>query len=90
MLKGHIGLDSAIFPENTPGMAIDAFARAALWQAGLDYLHGTGHGVGAALNVHEVRRLSYSKLLLSYFKLLNVQGPHSISTVTSKLLLSYF
>ena len=53
VLKGNIGLDSAIFPENTPGMAIDAFARAALWQAGLDYLHGTGHGVGAALNVHE-------------------------------------
>ena len=40
-------------PDGTPGMAIDAFARASLWQAGLDYLHGTGHGVGAALNVHE-------------------------------------
>jgi len=53
VLKGNIGLDSVIFPEGTPGMAIDAFARQALWQAGLDYLHGTGHGVGAALNVHE-------------------------------------
>ena len=42
-----------VFPDNTPGMAIDAFARTSLWQAGLDYLHGTGHDVGAALNVHE-------------------------------------
>ena len=53
MLKGHIGLDSLVFPEGTPGTAIDAFARQSLWSAGLDYLHGTGHGVGAALNVHE-------------------------------------
>jgi len=53
VLQGHIGLDSCVFPEGTPGMAIDAFARQALWRAGLDYLHGTGHGVGAALNVHE-------------------------------------
>ena len=53
VLKGNIGLDTLIFPDDTPGMAIDAFARTALWQVGLDYLHGTGHGVGAALNVHE-------------------------------------
>ena len=53
VLKGNIALDSMVFPDNTPGMAIDAFARTSLWQAGLDYLHGTGHGVGAALNVHE-------------------------------------
>jgi len=53
VLKGNIGLDTAVFPEGTPGMALDALARQALWQAGLDYLHGTGHGVGAALNVHE-------------------------------------
>ena len=53
VLKGNIGPDTTIFPSGTPGMAIDAFARTALWQAGLDYLHGTGHGVGAALNVHE-------------------------------------
>jgi Xaa-Pro aminopeptidase len=53
VLQGNIGLSTCVFPEGTPGMAIDAFARAALWQAGLDYLHGTGHGVGAALNVHE-------------------------------------
>lgn len=53
VLKGNIGLDSAVFPEGTPGPALDAFARLPLWSAGLDYLHGTGHGVGAALNVHE-------------------------------------
>ena len=53
VLKGNIALDTAIFPDGTPGMALDAFARSALWQAGLDYMHGTGHGVGAALNVHE-------------------------------------
>ena len=53
VLQGNIGLHNAVFPEGTPGMALDAFARASLWSAGLDYLHGTGHGVGAALNVHE-------------------------------------
>ena len=53
VLKGNIALDSAIFPEGTPGFALDSFARQALWRAGLDYRHGTGHGVGAALNVHE-------------------------------------
>jgi len=53
VLKGNIALDMVVFPEGTPGPAIDAFARTALWQVGLDYLHGTGHGVGAALNVHE-------------------------------------
>ena len=53
VLKGHIALSSQIFPEGTPGVALDALARSALWQVGLDYLHGTGHGVGAALNVHE-------------------------------------
>jgi len=53
VLKGNIALDSAVFPSTTPGCAIDAFARQHLWAAGLDYGHGTGHGVGAALNVHE-------------------------------------
>jgi Xaa-Pro aminopeptidase len=42
-----------IFPENTPGFVLDVFARQSLWEAGKDYGHGTGHGVGAALNVHE-------------------------------------
>jgi Xaa-Pro aminopeptidase len=53
VLKGNIGIDSCIFPENTPGVIIDSFARRALWNSGCDYGHGTGHGVGAALNVHE-------------------------------------
>jgi Xaa-Pro aminopeptidase len=53
VLKGHIGLDVAIWPEGTPGCALDTLARTALWRLGLNYRHGTGHGVGAALNVHE-------------------------------------
>ncbi|OMO99190.1 Creatinase [Corchorus olitorius] len=53
VLKGHIALDQSVFPENTPGFVLDAFARSSLWKVGLDYRHGTGHGVGAALNVHE-------------------------------------
>ena len=42
-----------MFPEGTPGLALDTLARAPLWSIGLNYRHGTGHGVGAALNVHE-------------------------------------
>ncbi len=48
MLKGHIALDSAVFPERTPGFVLDVLARRALWAAGLDYRHGTGHGVGTS------------------------------------------
>jgi len=53
VLKGNIGVDSMTFPENVPGFVLDVFARKSLWEAGKDYGHGTGHGVGAALNVHE-------------------------------------
>ena len=53
VLKGNIGVDSMIFPENIPGFVLDVMARKALWEIGKDYGHGTGHGVGAALNVHE-------------------------------------
>ncbi|XP_019849652.1 PREDICTED: xaa-Pro aminopeptidase 1-like isoform X1 [Amphimedon queenslandica] len=53
VLKGNIALCTAVFPEKTPGPALDAFARLPLWKAGLNYRHGTGHGVGAFLNVHE-------------------------------------
>lgn len=53
VLKGNIGLDSMVFPENTPGLVLDVYARKHLWDIGSDYGHGTGHGVGAALNVHE-------------------------------------
>ena len=53
VLKGHIALATAKFPKGTPGMALDALARRPLWDAGLDYDHGTGHGVGSYLAVHE-------------------------------------
>ncbi|MEJ1161575.1 aminopeptidase P family protein [Prosthecomicrobium sp. N25] len=53
VLKGHIAIATARFPKGTAGGHLDAFARAALWQAGLDYDHGTGHGVGSFLSVHE-------------------------------------
>ncbi|MBO6726016.1 MAG: aminopeptidase P family protein [Rhizobiaceae bacterium] len=53
VLKGLIGVSQLRYPEGTRGADIDAVARAALWQAGLDYAHGTGHGVGAFLSVHE-------------------------------------
>jgi Xaa-Pro aminopeptidase len=53
VLAGHIALARAIFPEGVGGAHLDALARYALWQTGLDYDHGTGHGVGAYLSVHE-------------------------------------
>ncbi|XP_017590667.1 PREDICTED: xaa-Pro aminopeptidase 1 isoform X2 [Corvus brachyrhynchos] len=53
VLKGHIAVSAAIFPNGTKGHLLDSFARSALWDCGLDYLHGTGHGVGSFLNVHE-------------------------------------
>jgi len=53
VLKGHIALARAQFPEGTGGSQLDALARQYLWQAGLDYDHGTGHGVGCFLGVHE-------------------------------------
>ena len=53
VLKGHIALATAVFPTGTTGGQLDALARLPLWQAGLDFAHGTGHGVGAYLSVHE-------------------------------------
>ena len=53
VLKGHIALARAVFPEGTTGAQLDPFARAHLWEHGLDYDHGTGHGVGSYLSVHE-------------------------------------
>jgi len=53
VLKGHIALATATFVEGTSGSQVDILARAPLWAAGLDFDHGTGHGVGAYLNVHE-------------------------------------
>jgi len=53
VLRGHIALATARFPKGTTGSQLDALARAPLWDAGLDYDHGTGHGVGSYLSVHE-------------------------------------
>jgi Xaa-Pro aminopeptidase len=53
VLKGHIALASVIFPKGTTGSQLDILARQFLWEAGLDYAHGTGHGVGSFLSVHE-------------------------------------
>ena len=53
VLKGHIAVARAVFPPGTTGAQIDALARMALWRSGLDFDHGTGHGVGSYLSVHE-------------------------------------
>ncbi len=53
VLRGHIAIATAVFPRGTTGAQIDGFARRPLWEAGLDFDHGTGHGVGAFLSVHE-------------------------------------
>ncbi|MCM1482775.1 MAG: aminopeptidase P family protein [Muribaculaceae bacterium] len=53
VMKGHISLGTAIFPRGTRGAQLDVLARINLWKEGLSYLHGTGHGVGHFLNVHE-------------------------------------
>jgi Xaa-Pro aminopeptidase len=66
VLKGHIALAQLIFPQGTTGGQIDAFARSFLWQAGLDYAHGTGHGVGSVMNIHEgPQRISKSASTIS-------------------------
>ena len=53
VLKGHIAIATARFPKGTRGLDLDPFARRALWDAGLDFDHGTGHGIGSYLSVHE-------------------------------------
>lgn len=53
VLRGHIAIGRAVFPKGTTGAQIDTLARLPLWEAGLDFDHGTGHGVGAFLSVHE-------------------------------------
>ena len=53
VLKGHIAIDKARFPKGTRGIDLDVLARNALWQSGKDYAHGTGHGIGSYMNVHE-------------------------------------
>ena len=53
VLQGHIAIATALFPKGTRGSQLDSFARRPLWEAGVDFGHGTGHGVGAFLAVHE-------------------------------------
>ena len=53
VLRGHIAIASAVFPDGTTGAQLDTLARQILWQAGIDFEHGTGHGVGSYLSVHE-------------------------------------
>src|SRR6202042_2890560 len=53
VLRGHIAIARAVFPAGTPGAQLDTLARQFLWQAGIDFDHGTGHGVGSYLSVHE-------------------------------------
>ncbi|KAK3111249.1 hypothetical protein LTR53_013686 [Teratosphaeriaceae sp. CCFEE 6253] len=70
VLKGHIALDRAVFPKGTSGFALDTLARQHLWASGLEYRHGTGHGVGSYLNVHEGpigigTRIQYSEVPLA-------------------------
>ena len=55
VLQGVVALATAVFPRGTPGVMLEMCARGPLWRDGLNYLHGTGHGMGASLNVHEVR-----------------------------------
>ena len=58
VLKSHIALASSIFPKGTTGVALDALCRKELWKESMDFKHGTGHGVGFVLNVHEAPRIS--------------------------------
>jgi Xaa-Pro aminopeptidase len=53
VLRGHLAITRAVFPDGTTGAQLDSFARQFLWQVGLDFEHGTGHGVGSYLSVHE-------------------------------------
>jgi len=70
VLKGVIALEKVVFPKGTNGLALDTLARQFLWEEGLDYRHGTGHGVGSYLNVHEGpigvgTRVQYTEVALS-------------------------
>ncbi|MCK5576316.1 MAG: M24 family metallopeptidase, partial [Sphingomonadales bacterium] len=78
VLKGHIALSSTHFPKGTSGQALDSIARKPLWDVGLDYDHGTGHGVGCYLGVHEgpqrIAKLGSSVPLLDGMILSNEPG----------------
>lgn len=74
VMKGHIALGTAIFPAGTRGAQLDALARQFLWKNGLSYLHGTGHGVGHFLSVHEGPHS---------IRLNNVEAPLRVGSITS-------
>jgi Xaa-Pro aminopeptidase len=80
VLKAHIALARTIFPNKIEGVKLDAITRAPLWNVGLDYKHGTGHGVGAFLNVHEKGVVSSISL---YFYLSFILGLQTILTCFS-------
>ena len=73
-MKGHIALAQAVFPTGTRGAQLDALARQFLWKHGLNYLHGTGHGVGFFLSVHEGPHS---------IRLNNVEAPLRAGSITS-------
>ncbi|GAA5912693.1 aminopeptidase P family protein [Sporobolomyces salmoneus] len=73
VLQGHIAIDRVVFPEGTTGAAIDVLARSPLWSEGMNYNHGTGHGVGSYLSVHETQ-VGISGSSLAYFNTPFVPG----------------
>ena len=77
VLKALITLSKATFPKNIALNLLDAFARADLWQEGLEYMHGTGHGVGYVLNVHEM------PIIISHFSRQNTHSKANIGVVSS-------
>lgn len=83
VLKGHIRLAMAKFPRGTRGVQLDTLARLALWEEGKDYNHGTGHGVGSFLNVHEgpqsIRKDMHDQALLEGMVLSNEPGYYIVN-----------
>lgn len=77
VLRGHIGLALAKFPKGTSGIQLDVYARQALWSEGLNFMHGTGHGVGFFLNVHEKPQG------ISFFKSYRNEIPFQAGMITS-------
>ncbi|KAG0485483.1 hypothetical protein HPP92_009562 [Vanilla planifolia] len=82
VLKGHIALGNAVFPNGTTGFALDVIARLPLWKNGLDYRHGTGHGIGSYLNVHEgflCCRASFDKLFRPHARNVPLQASMTVT-----------
>lgn len=80
VLKGHIQIDMAVFPKGTTGYVLDVLARLPLWKAGLDFRHGTGHGVGHYLNVHEGKMFLKGTCSIASCLLICFTGPQGIGT----------